>query len=315
VRRRAAALGTLFGRLGDAGDAVLVALPVDPSRLQPVHGLASPRLIVDARDTTDPASPLRWARTDAAGRGANDRGAWLPWCGAHDALLPGSGLVSDRSGLERHLASGGADASPERRWSLAAPFGSSGRRRILGRADRGDAAVFTAASRLLDLFGRAVFTPWMDRVLDLGSASWTPEGDVLLHAAEVDRVGRFRGIRTALPDSVTEEHRTRLRHITRAVGQELAQRGYAGPFGVDAFLHRDAQGQVRLHPLCEVNARQTFGALAHALVPRVCAAGETATLRLGGALDLARAVDAVPLLLPAADDDTAAWIERDRVPV
>jgi uncharacterized ferritin-like protein (DUF455 family) len=40
---------------------------------------------------------------------------------------------------------------------------------------------------------------------------------------------------------------------------ELREAGYAGPVGIDAFVYRTAQGQVRLKPVVEVNPRYTMG--------------------------------------------------------
>ncbi len=40
---------------------------------------------------------------------------------------------------------------------------------------------------------------------------------------------------------------------------ELRQAGYVGPLGIDAFIYRTAQGQLRLKPLVELNPRYTMG--------------------------------------------------------
>lgn len=41
-----------------------------------------------------------------------------------------------------------------------------------------------------------------------------------------------------------------------------ASRGYDGPLGVDAYVHRDTSGQLLLRPVCEVNPRFTMGRVA-----------------------------------------------------
>ena len=96
------------------------------------------------------------------------------------------------------------------------------------------------------------------------------------------------------------------------VGSQLAQDGYRGPFGIDGFVYRGSDGQTRVHPLCEINARLSFGFVARALA-RHREAGAV-TLRLGSgpiprsppAQD--RSARIIPLLDPAPDDPTSAWL-------
>ena len=68
----------------------------------------------------------------------------------------------------------------------------------------------------------------------------------------------------------------RVRAAGQLAGAALAADGYAGPAGLDVFLYRDADGQVRLHPLVELNPRHTMGHLARrlqaAVAPGVSAA-------------------------------------------
>jgi hypothetical protein len=50
--------------------------------------------------------------------------------------------------------------------------------------------------------------------------------------------------------------------VTSRVAQEVQRRGYFGPLGIDAMLYRDDDGQTRLRPIQDVNARYTMGRLA-----------------------------------------------------
>jgi len=50
---------------------------------------------------------------------------------------------------------------------------------------------------------------------------------------------------------------------------ELRGAGYLGPVGVDAFVYRDAAGQVRLKPVVEINPRYTMGRVMLELMQRV----------------------------------------------
>jgi uncharacterized ferritin-like protein (DUF455 family) len=56
-------------------------------------------------------------------------------------------------------------------------------------------------------------------------------------------------------------------------------RGYEGPLGLDAYVHRDSTGQLRLRPICEVNPRHTMGLVALELKRRI-APGRDLAFRL-----------------------------------
>ena len=60
-----------------------------------------------------------------------------------------------------------------------------------------------------------------------------------------------------------------LAHAFEAAGRALADAGYAGPFGIDAFRYRDPWNEAHSHlnPLSEINARYTMD-WALALAPR-----------------------------------------------
>ncbi|HEY6177644.1 MAG TPA: hypothetical protein VIX73_24470, partial [Kofleriaceae bacterium] len=71
---------------------------------------------------------------------------------------------------------------------------------------------------------------------------------------------------------------------------------YRGPFAIDAFVYRDG-GAARLHPLCELNARYSFGWIARGLARRL------GIQQLG--------FDAPPagatVLIAPGDDGVTAW--------
>ena len=70
--------------------------------------------------------------------------------------------------------------------------------------------------------------------------------------------------------------------------EALRGAGYHGPFAIDAFAYRDGAAR-RFHPVCEINARYSFGWIAHALAARL------GTTKLG----FGRAPDGARLLLDA----------------
>jgi hypothetical protein len=166
--------------------------------------------------------------------------------------------------------------------------------------------------RLFDRHGPLLFEPWMDRTADFGvSALLTPSGlrIVGVHGQRVDRKGQFTGI--DLQPSLSEAERDRLRETVELVAGALRRAGYAGPFGIDAWRYRKADGEKILHPLGEINARMTFGRIAWALSERV---EGTARLLFGRALPVPEPGEAggiVPLLAPGTGRSSAAWIELE----
>ena len=58
-------------------------------------------------------------------------------------------------------------------------------------------------------------------------------------------------------------HASALAAAARVAGARLAAAGYWGPFGVDAYLYR-SEGEVRLNPVGEVNARWTMSSVPRA---------------------------------------------------
>jgi hypothetical protein len=69
------------------------------------------------------------------------------------------------------------------------------------------------------------------------------------------------------PPPLTPEELAQLDKVVDEARAELLREGYAGPFSVDAFVYRLAEARL-LHAPCEINARYTFGHVAHALAKR-----------------------------------------------
>ncbi len=181
--------------------------------------------------------------------------------------LPGARMVASVGELERHLAAGGAAAGGGR-WVLKSPWSAAGRGRHLGTGpgDLREPASRRHVERLLERHGSLLFEPWVDRLADFGAAALvTPEGlrRVGVHGQEVDGRGVFAAIQLA-PELAADERR-RLEAAVESVGERLRAAGYVGPFGVDAYRFRTPDGRLVFRPLSEVNARMTFGLLAHVL--------------------------------------------------
>jgi len=155
----------------------------------------------------------------------------------------------------------------------------------------------------------------MERDEDLGAVAEARPGGVRIlgrHRSLNTGGGVFRGIRVpplagdpgslGVPDDAI-----------RAAGRRVLLAGYKGMFGVDAWTYRDAAGDIALHPVGEINARFTFGAVAAALVERLRGAGAfpedaPVIVRVGAAAPPPGS-GAIPLLLPGDPDATQAWAE------
>ncbi|HUJ60100.1 MAG TPA: hypothetical protein VLX92_16455 [Kofleriaceae bacterium] len=278
--RRIAAAAPLLAALAPPGAEVELWAPaaIDPARL----GALAMRL----RAGTPPRPELAWA--DPTARAVNDRRFALALAGELGVALPGARGVATLAELDA------ATAAIAGRWVCKAAWTASGRDRGFGDgAPAGETRTYLA--RLLAR-GPAVVEPWLERTADLGvCARVDPQGRIIAeppHALRVDPRGGFAGI--ALRASIAPEHRAALDRVVAAAGAALARAGYAGPFGVDAFVHRGG-----LHPLCELNARHTFGHVAHALAARL----GTRVLGLRGPPPPGARV----LIAPGGDDPFTAW--------
>jgi hypothetical protein len=174
---------------------------------------------------------------------------------------------------------------------------SAGRDRVYGT---GTSYVREQVEHLLTR-SPVVFEPWLERICDVAVCGNV--GDrVFVHAPHglmSSARGGFRGIRFDDTRLEVAEHDVMLMRAER-VGVELQRAGYRGPFGVDAFVFYDDQGKRRLHPLCEINARYTFGHIARALERRL----GIASLHFGTTAP----AGATMLINPTRSDPSCAWI-------
>jgi hypothetical protein len=319
VRARISLYATLFAACAPGDDHDLwVPAAIDAGRLGAVPGYAPPRVHVGA----PPRGDLAWA--EPAAKAANDRSATLAIAEALGVALPGARVVGSLDELDAHVGAspgqapahvgglpgarvvGSLDeldahvgASPGQAGALRGPWIAKARWTAAGRdRARGDGRpegeLRARVARLLARFGPLVVEPWLDRIDDFGTCGAI--GDALRvlppHRLRTDPRGGFLGVEL---DGVPADVAAALQTTARAAAARLAATGYRGPFAVDAFRYRDGTA-TRLHPLCELNARHTFGWIAHALARR------TGARRLG--------FDPAPpgagiLIAPAADRVTA----------
>lgn len=320
---RLAALATLLRALADEGDLLWTPRAFDPVRMPDVPGVARPLLLTGARPTPGPGD-LTWADLTPAAAAANDRRVAAEVQRALGCALPGTSVVTSEEAIEEAVADA-AGATAAGTWIAKAVHSSAGRGRVGGRGSPADARHRAGVENLLELHGAVIVEPWVPRLADFGAtAAVTDESptsgakDFDVHTLENTVRGDFRGI--AIPAAgLRDEERTALAVAARSAARALASRGYRGPFGIDAFRWRDRTGAERFQPICEINARCTFGRIARAFAARVAAAtGRDAAgpwrFRVGTAeeMEAARAAAGAapfhPLLTPGPPDDIAAWI-------
>ncbi|NBW81169.1 hypothetical protein EBR21_05385 [bacterium] len=57
--------------------------------------------------------------------------------------------------------------------------------------------------------------------------------------------------------------------LAKWTGDRLCRLGLSGAFGIDSFVFRDQDGQLKLYPMIEINPRHTMGRVALALAKRM----------------------------------------------
>jgi hypothetical protein len=348
VARRIAALGTLMAAFGRHDDVLWTPLPVNPARLagpqtvtlysRAITRLPRPEAILAWGETREVAARrashhrhepddeltapgANWidrlwtAPPDAeAAWRCNDRRFCVPIQEALGCRLPGAAIIDSLDALHSHLDRAALDLGPDQGWVLKAPFSASGRLRV--RCYRRTIApdIIIRIERLLARFGSLCFEPWMERLADfgcLGLIEDTSTWHILPpHRLETDRTGVFHGIAVD-PDTpwLAPPERAAVTRAATEAARSLAQAGYRGPFGIDAFTFRTAAGTPGLQPICEINARLSFGFVAHALALRLGCARLRLRVDTGAPPAPPPETRIVPLLVPGSDDDTSAWLE------
>lgn len=291
VLRRISAAAALLGSFAPEDETCVIyaPAPVDPSRV--VFRTVEMRVGVPAE------WDVAWANPTA--ERPNDRRIALELATELGVALPGSRVIASLDELDAHLAAGGANATIEHRWVCKAPWTAAGRDRAHGHGDRCEGEVRVHLGRMLERFGPLTFEPWLERMLDLGvCVQLRPDGTMHVdqpHTLIDDARGNFGGIDIVEPALTPAEHEE-LARVVHASAAKLHALGYSGAFTLDAFVYND-RGTRKLHPLCELNARHTFGHVARALH------GRLGTRVLGFGTPPA---DARVLVAPA-DDGVAAW--------
>ena len=147
-------------------------------------------------------------------------------------------------------------------WLVRRVFGAAGRGRRRIRSGRPDQAEHEWLAKSLQ-FGPLVFEPWVEIICEYTRSGWVGDtGAVMISRPcfqETTKTGAWKQTEHAAPNEVSRGHDEQLQAAFEAAGQALAHSGYSGPFGIDAYLHREPGGKREvLNPLSEINARFTM---------------------------------------------------------
>lgn len=292
VLKRISACATLLASFAPEGEDVVIhtPAPVDPARVR-----FAP---VEIRSGVPAQWDVAWANPTA--ERANDRRTALALAHELGIALPGSRVIASLAEIDEHLAAGGASAGIDGRWVCKAPHTAAGRDRAHGHGHVLEGETRVHLGRLLEKVGSVTFEPWLERMFDLGICAQLREDGSLHvdrpHTLLSDTRGTFLGIDIIEP-ALTEVEHAELARVVPAAGHMLRGVGYTGAFTVDAFVYRD-RGMRKLHALCELNARHSFGHVARALHARL----GTRMLGFGTPPEGAR------VLVAPGDDGTCAWV-------
>ncbi|MBW3543254.1 MAG: hypothetical protein KY476_23615 [Planctomycetes bacterium] len=239
------------------------------------------------------------APTDAAVRRANSRRFSFAIEQETATAPPGACAVHSIEDLAGALRTLPADVD---RWLLKAEFGASARERFLGRGREPTADCVGWLRRRLNRDRVAFFEPWLEIVTEAGIQFTIPNesgAEPVLEGVTpllTDSGGRYIGSRfhasadPPWPPLSKGGNGCAWEHAV-AMGVEVCRRlrelGYFGPVGIDAARYRDGEGNLRLRPVQDVNARWTMGRLGlglrRLLAARECGSWLHVRPRLGDA--------------------------------
>jgi hypothetical protein len=249
---------------------------------------ASPRQFPDDEPLDDRVWRLPVPDPDAAAV-ANHRSFHLRTARKLGVALPNSRLIDEafiKNDMHLHEALD-ADRLPSSAlgWLLKTPFSAagSGHRTLLRDRLPIDDETRSRIASLARLHGELLLEPLMERLADFGCCAALEQGVVSVvsvHEQSIDRSGSFRGLRLAESalscPGLDDAEQEALLETVRDVGACLADVGYVGAFGIDAWRYVGTDGEPRFQPLGEVNARLTFGFVARCAYERATRTGRIA---------------------------------------
>jgi hypothetical protein len=179
----------------------------------------------------------------------------------HSPPLPGSALISNLLDLKTWLKNSAGKRV------LKTCFGLSGRGHFFINSETAEDKIEAFCQKEWRQKRPLIAEPWVERLFDF-STQWhidTQKSIKYIGAALFE--SSLKGVYQATevgPQSILfagnevflEEHK----HIVQPILQKIANLGFFGYLGVDAFVYKDEQS--KLHPIVEINGRQTMSLVA-----------------------------------------------------
>lgn len=172
------------------------------------------------------------------------------------ATLPGAAFVTTR---EEALAKLATPPPLSDAWRIKRAYGMAGRgQRVVQPNAITRADVVLVEGGMAE--GGIQIEPQVAIETELALHGWvSATGELVLGALVLQRCdarGQWVASERAPPDLPWAAP---IEAEARLVGAALRAEGYAGPFGVDAFTYRTPDGELRLQPRSEINARYSMG--------------------------------------------------------
>jgi uncharacterized ferritin-like protein (DUF455 family) len=157
---------------------------------------------------------------------------------------------------------------------VKAPYGTSGMQvRKIQEQKELQGPVAGWIKKVLSSQGAIIVEPGLNRLFDLSIQMEITDSRIQLLEARQFIVGsrhEYRGtyLSRKMPGLEAEHHQffhqaiSQWHSFLRNLGEKLRDEGYRGPAGVDAFLWKDENGNLKLKPLVELNPRWTMGRVA-----------------------------------------------------
>lgn len=273
-----AELAACWLALADDGDAVWTPAPIPHEFWEAMAARGLPRVtaVADCRAAVerDELMPWGWTPVLLAIAARADPGRSLPtaeavrransrrWSFALEQnWRVGPPLSAACESVEKVAAAIANSTSSD--WVIKAEFGMSGRERIRGRGPLSPPAIGWLQKRLKA--DRIVFfEPWLERVAEAGVLFDIPvSGEPILRGvAEMlpSSSGQYAG--SVFTGRLTDIDWSPAVEIATRAADELQRLGYHGPLGIDVMAYRTHDGEIKLRPLQDINARWTMGRLA-----------------------------------------------------